>query len=54
MPFLILLAVIQVIFQLFYFMHMSQKGHEAPSLFLYSGIFVAFITVLAFVTIIWW
>ncbi|KAA6452245.1 cytochrome c oxidase subunit IVB [Bacillus atrophaeus] len=53
-PFIILLAVIQVIFQLFYFMHMNQKGHEAPALFLYSGIFVAFITVLAFVTIIWW
>ncbi|MCY9189795.1 cytochrome c oxidase subunit IVB [Bacillus mojavensis] len=53
-PFIILLAAIQVIFQLYYFMHMNQKGHEAPALFLYSGMFVAFITVLAFVTIIWW
>ncbi|MDK2598984.1 cytochrome c oxidase subunit IVB [Bacillus stercoris] len=53
-PFIILLAAIQVIFQLYYFMHMNQKGHEAPALFLYSGVFVAFITVLAFVTIIWW
>jgi cytochrome c oxidase subunit IV len=34
-------------------MHMSHKGHEAPALFLYSGALVAFITVLAFVTIVW-
>ena len=33
-PFILLLAVIQVIFQLYYFMHMSHKGHEAASFFL--------------------
>jgi cytochrome c oxidase subunit 4 len=53
-PFLVLLAAIQVIFQLYYFMHMNQKGHEAPSLFIYAGLLVASITILAFVTIIWW
>ena len=53
-PFILLLAGIQVAFQLYYFMHMNQKGHETPALFLYSGVFVAFITVLAFLTIIWW
>ncbi|MFC0274695.1 cytochrome c oxidase subunit IVB [Metabacillus herbersteinensis] len=53
-PFIILLAVIQVIFQLYYFMHMSHKGHETPALFLYSGLAVGLITVLTFVTIIWW
>ncbi|WP_442599365.1 cytochrome c oxidase subunit IVB [Neobacillus sp. D3-1R] len=53
-PFILLLAVIQVIFQLFYFMHMSHKGHEAPSLFLFSGVLVGFVTILAFSTIIWW
>jgi cytochrome c oxidase subunit IV len=53
-PFILLLAIIQVAFQLYYFMHMSHKGHEAPSLFLYSGVLVAFITILTFVTIIWW
>jgi cytochrome c oxidase subunit IV len=53
-PFILLLAVIQVIFQLYYFMHMSHKGHEAPSLFLYSGLLVGLVTVLAFTTIIWW
>jgi cytochrome c oxidase subunit 4 len=53
-PFIILLAVVQVIFQLYYFMHMSHKGHEAPSLFLFSGLFVGLVVVLTFVTIIWW
>ncbi|WP_108669823.1 cytochrome c oxidase subunit IVB [Peribacillus acanthi] len=53
-PFIVLLAVIQVIFQLYYFMHMSHKGHEAPTLFLYSGLGIGLITVLAFVTIVWW
>ncbi|WP_335870478.1 cytochrome c oxidase subunit IVB [Bacillus sp. 2205SS5-2] len=52
-PFILLLAAIQVIFQLYYFMHMSHKGHEAPSLFLFSGVFVGFVTILAFTTIIW-
>ncbi|MEH7120441.1 cytochrome c oxidase subunit IVB [Neobacillus vireti] len=53
-PFIILLAVVQVIFQLFYFMHMSHKGHEAPTLFLFSGLLVGFTAILAFSTIIWW
>lgn len=52
-PFIMLLAAVQVIFQLYYFMHMSHKGHEAPALFLYSGLLVGLITILAFVTIIW-
>lgn len=53
-PFLLLLAVIQVAFQLYYFMHMNQKGNDAISLFFYSGILVAAITILAFTTIVWW
>lgn len=53
-PFIILLAVVQCIFQLYYFMHMNHKGHEVPALFLYSGLLVGLVTVLAFVTIIWW
>ncbi|WP_078409353.1 cytochrome c oxidase subunit IVB [Priestia abyssalis] len=53
-PFIILLAVVQLLFQLYYFMHMSHKGHEVPALFLYSGAMVGLITVLTFVTIVWW
>jgi cytochrome c oxidase subunit IV len=53
LPFILLLAVVQLILQLYYFMHMSHKGHEAPSLFLYSGALVGFLTVLTFLTIVW-
>ncbi len=53
-PVILLLAVIQVGFQLYYFMHMGEKGHEAPSMIMWSGLGVAFLTILAFVTIIWW
>lgn len=53
-PFILLLALVQVIFQLFYFMHMKHKGHEAPTLFLFSGIGFSFIMAWSFLTIIWW
>lgn len=52
-PIIILLAVVQVIFQLYYFMHMQHKGHGLPALFLYSGLAVGLLTVLAFLTIVW-
>lgn len=53
-PIILLLAGIQVILQLYYFMHMSGKGHGMVAFFMFSGMFVAFITVLALVTIVWW
>lgn len=53
-PFILLLAVVQVVFQLYYFMHMNKKGHEAPTLFLYSGLFVGLSVVLTFSTVVWW
>ncbi|WP_459499741.1 cytochrome c oxidase subunit IVB [Bacillus sp. C1] len=52
-PFILLLAVVQVIFQLYYFMHMSHKGHEAAAFFLYSGLLVGLLTIVAFMTIVW-
>ncbi|MGG3451445.1 cytochrome c oxidase subunit IVB [Domibacillus aminovorans] len=54
LPFVLLLAIVQVVFQLYYFMHMSHKGHAVPQFFMYSGILIAFLTILAFLTIIWW
>ena len=52
-PVIFLLAIIQVIFQLYYFMHMKHKGHGTITLFLFSGVGVGFLTILAFVTIVW-
>jgi cytochrome c oxidase subunit 4 len=51
--FIVILAVIQVAFQLFYFMHLKDKNHGMPSLFIFSGALVVFITVISFVTMIW-
>lgn len=53
-PILLILAAVQVVFQLYYFMHMSHKGHEMPALMLYSGISVAFLTILTMVVLVWW
>ncbi len=50
----LLLAVVQVVFQLYYFMHMNQKGHEAAQLFIYGGALIGFVTILGYVTIVWW
>ena len=53
-PIILLLAAIQVVLQLYHFMHLSNKGHGMVAFFLFCGMFVAFITVLALVTIVWW
>ncbi|MGL4521720.1 MAG: cytochrome c oxidase subunit IVB [Bacilli bacterium] len=53
-PFIILLAFVQVIFQLYYFMHMKHKGHGVAQVTIFTGLFIAMISVLALVTIVWW
>ncbi|NSL50745.1 cytochrome c oxidase subunit IVB [Calidifontibacillus erzurumensis] len=53
-PFILVLAIVQVMFQLFYFMHMSHKGHEAPALFIFSGILFATAIIAGLSTIVWW
>lgn len=53
-PVILLLAAVQVVLQLYYFMHMSEKNHNVPSYFLFVGAFFGFIFVLTFLTIIWW
>ena len=53
-PFILVLAIVQVIFQLFYFMHMKHKGHEAPILFIFSGVLFATAIVIGLMTVVWW
>ncbi|TWT28076.1 cytochrome c oxidase subunit IVB [Planomicrobium sp. CPCC 101110] len=53
-PIILLLAAIQVVLQLYHFMHLSNKGSGTIAFFMFSGMFVAFIVILTFVTIIWW
>lgn len=53
-PMILLMAVVQVILQFYYFMHWDEKGSGTAQFFMYSAFLVAFTMVLAFVTIVWW
>lgn len=53
-PAILLLAIVQVAFQLYYFMHMKHAGHEMPSVMMYGGIWAAVLTVTALSVLIWW
>lgn len=51
--FIIVLAVIQAVFQLYYFMHLKDKGHSFAVGFMASGAVVAILTVATLMTLIW-
>lgn len=51
-PFILLLAAVQVVMQLYYFMNMNQKGNGWVQALLWTGIFVAAMTVAALVLLI--
>ena len=53
-PIILLLAGVQVVLQLYYFMHMSEKGHNVPAFFLYFGALIGASFVITFITIVWW
>ncbi|WP_077300443.1 cytochrome c oxidase subunit IVB [Virgibacillus pantothenticus] len=53
-PLLLIMALVQVGFQFYYFMHMKDKGHEFPSVMIYGGVFAAMLTIAALVAIVWW
>lgn len=53
-PIILLFAGVQVGLQLYYFMHMNEKGHGFATLFMFSGILLAFIMLLGYITIVWW
>lgn len=48
-PFIVVLAIIQALFQLYIWMHLDQKGHEFPSIGLAFGAVVAFSAVITFI-----
>ncbi|CAM3961026.1 cytochrome C oxidase subunit IV family protein [Alkalicoccus chagannorensis] len=51
-PFILMLAGVQVVMQLYYFMHMNAKGNGWINVMLWSGMFVAALTVAALTVII--
>jgi cytochrome c oxidase subunit 4 len=52
--FLVALALIQVVFQLAYWMHMKDKGHLFPIGGIIFGFIVALTAVAAAVWMVWW
>lgn len=51
-PFIILLAIVQLALQLLFFMHLKDKGHQWPIVFMISGIFFTVPTVVALILLI--
>ncbi|HBT73793.1 MAG TPA: cytochrome B6 [Lysinibacillus sp.] len=57
MPFVLLLAGVQVVLQLYSFMHLEDKKTHFGGVigfFMWMGMLIAFTFFLAFLTIIWW
>lgn len=53
-PILFILAMIQVAFQFYYFMHLKDKGHEMPAALIYGGVWAAFLVIAGLALISWW
>ncbi|RYG74051.1 cytochrome c oxidase subunit IVB [Lentibacillus lipolyticus] len=53
-PVLLLLAIVQVAFQLYYFMHLKDKGHAFAAVMIYGGVWAAALTLAALGVITWW
>ena len=53
-PLILILAVVQVAFQFYYFMHMKDKDHEMPATLMYGGVWAAALTLAGLVLIVWW
>lgn len=51
---LLVMAVLQVIIQLGYWMHMKDKGHMIPILFMAGGFFVAGLAIISALYWMWW
>ena len=51
---LVLMAIVQVIVQLFFWMHLKDRGHTFPIIFMAFGIFVMITLVITAVFWVWW
>jgi len=53
-PLLLIMALVQVAFQFYFFMHLKEKGHEMPAVLMYGGVWAALLTLAALGVITWW
>ncbi|PWA13381.1 cytochrome B6 [Pueribacillus theae] len=51
--FVLIMAGIQFVFQVYVFMHMGQKNHEFPTLAIWTGFFVALLCIVGIAALIW-
>ncbi|MBE3594042.1 MAG: cytochrome C oxidase subunit IV family protein [Candidatus Carbobacillus altaicus] len=52
--FIIALAIVQVAFQAYIWMHLKDKGHGVPQLFFYMAVYVTAMTVIGLMFMSWW
>ncbi|MGN7469574.1 cytochrome C oxidase subunit IV family protein [Brevibacillus sp. SAFN-007a] len=52
-PFIVVLAFVQALFQLFVWMHMDQKGHEFARVSIFAGLFFILVAIIVFVYWVW-
>ncbi|AIC94951.1 MULTISPECIES: cytochrome C oxidase subunit IV family protein [Shouchella] len=51
-PFILILAIVQLLLQLLFFMHMKDKDHAWATVFMITGIFVTMPTIVALMLLI--
>jgi cytochrome c oxidase subunit 4 len=51
---LVLMAIVQVLFQLFFWMHLKDRGHTFPIIFMGFGVLVMITLVVMAVFWVWW
>jgi len=52
--FLIVLAIVQVAFQFYYFMHLKDKGHAPAAVLIYGGMWAAALALAGLGLSTWW
>lgn|SRR5690625_335704 len=53
-PILLIMCLIQVAFQFYFFMHLKEGGHEIPAVLIYGGVWAAFLCLAGLGVISWW
>lgn len=53
-PLILIMAIVQVAFQFYYFMHGKDPGHEMPMTLIYGGVWAALLTLGGLGIISWW
>lgn len=51
---LLVMAILQVVIQMGYWMHMKDKGHLLPILFIFGGAFIALTCIIMALYWVWW